>query len=73
MGEEVTLKGWAYSIRKSGKIWFLQLRDGTGIMQCVVTKFDADGESFNVKEVITQESSVMVTGEVKEEIGRAHV
>lgn len=67
VGEEVTLKGWAYSIRKSGKIWFLQLRDGTGIMQCVVTKFDADEESFNVKEVITQESSVMVTGEVKEE------
>jgi len=67
VGEEVTLKGWAYSVRKSGKIWFLQLRDGTGIMQCVVTKFDADEESFNVKEEITQESSVIVTGEVKEE------
>lgn len=67
VGEEVTLKGWAYSVRKSGKIWFLQLRDGTGIMQCVVTKFDADEKSFAVKDEITQESSVIVTGDVKEE------
>lgn len=67
VGKEVTLKGWAYSVRKSGKIWFLQLRDGTGIMQCVVTKFDADETSFAVKDEITQESSVIVTGEVKEE------
>ncbi|MCF7808902.1 MAG: asparagine--tRNA ligase [Candidatus Marinimicrobia bacterium] len=67
IGEEVTLKGWAYNVRKSGKIWFLMLRDGTGIMQCVVTKFDADEDSFNIKDSITQESSVIVTGEVKEE------
>ena len=67
VGQTVTLKGWAYNIRKSGKIWFLLLRDGTGIMQCVVTKFDADEASFELKDVISQESSVMVTGQVKEE------
>jgi len=67
VGETVTLKGWAYNVRKSGKIWFLQLRDGTGIMQCVVTKFDADELSFAIKDEITQESSVIVTGTVKEE------
>ncbi|MBT3253885.1 MAG: asparagine--tRNA ligase [Candidatus Marinimicrobia bacterium] len=67
VGETVTLKGWAYNVRKGGKIWFLLLRDGTGIMQCVVTKFDADEASFDIKTMITQESSVIVTGEVKEE------
>ncbi|MEA3285834.1 MAG: asparagine--tRNA ligase [Candidatus Marinimicrobia bacterium] len=67
VGKSVTLKGWAYSFRKGGKIWFLQLRDGTGIMQCVVTKFDADEASFELKNEITQESSIMVTGEIKVE------
>jgi len=67
VGETVTLKGWAYNVRKGVKIWFLLLRDGTGIMQCVVTKFDADEASFDIKTMITQESSVIVTGEVKEE------
>jgi len=67
VGETVTLKGWAYNVRKGGKIWFLLLRDGTGIMQCVVTKFDAEEASFDIKTLITQESSVIVTGEVKEE------
>lgn len=67
VGQEVTLKGWVYNFRKSGKIWFLLLRDGTGTMQCVVTKFDADEASFDLKEQITQESSVVVTGTVKEE------
>jgi len=66
-GQRVTLKGWTYSIRKSGKIWFLLLRDGTGIMQCVVVPQEADAESFELKEILTQESSVMVTGTVKAE------
>lgn len=62
--EVVTLKGWVYNLRKSGKIWFLLLRDGTGIIQCVVTKHDCDEESFALKDVLTQESSVIVTGQV---------
>jgi len=67
VGETVTLKGWAYNVRKSGKIWFLLLRDGTGVMQCVITKTDADEASFDIKDIITQESSVIVTGLIKEE------
>jgi len=62
--EVVKLKGWVYNLRKSGKIWFLILRDGTGIIQCVVTKNDCDEASFDLKDVLTQESSVMVTGKV---------
>ena len=38
VGEEVTLKGWLYNSRSSGKLVFMQLRDGTGIVQCVVFK-----------------------------------
>ncbi|MCF7802067.1 MAG: asparagine--tRNA ligase [Candidatus Marinimicrobia bacterium] len=63
--EVVTLKGWVYNLRKSGKIWFLLLRDGTGIIQCVVTKHDCDEASFDLKDVLTQESSVIVTGLVR--------
>ncbi|MCF7798100.1 MAG: asparagine--tRNA ligase, partial [Candidatus Marinimicrobia bacterium] len=63
--EVVTLKGWVYNLRKSGKIWFLLLRDGTGIIQCVVTKHDCDETSFELKDVLTQESSVIVTGLVR--------
>lgn len=63
--EVVTLKGWVYNLRKSGKIWFLLLRDGTGIIQCVVTKHDCDETSFDLKDVLTQESSVIVTGLVR--------
>ena len=38
MGKEVTINGWVYSIRNIGKIWFLILRDGTGLLQGVVVK-----------------------------------
>ena len=44
VGEEVTLKGWLYGKRSSGKIHFLQVRDGTGIVQCVASKADAGEE-----------------------------
>ncbi len=64
-GEVVTLKGWVYNLRKSGKIWFLLLRDGTGIIQCVVSKNDCDDASFDLKNILTQESSVIVTGLVR--------
>ena len=49
IGEEVTLKGWLYNSRSSGKLVFLQLRDGTGIVQCVVFKGN-DGRSFRAGE-----------------------
>ena len=45
IGESVTLKGWLYNKRSSGKLVFLQLRDGTGIVQCVVFKPNASRET----------------------------
>lgn len=67
LGQSVTLKGWLYNKRSSGKLVFLQLRDGTGIIQCVVFKGDVNEEIFNLADSLTQESSITVTGVVKED------
>ncbi len=67
VGEEVTLHGWLYNKRSSGKIWFLLLRDGTGLVQCVVVK-NAVGETvFSDCDKLTQESSFQVTGKVRKD------
>jgi asparaginyl-tRNA synthetase len=66
IGEEVTLKGWLYNSRSSGKLVFLQLRDGTGIVQCVVFKGNSE-EVFESAKGLGQESSIIVTGTVKED------
>ncbi len=64
IGNEVTLKGWLYNTRSSGKLVFLQLRDGTGIVQCVV--FTGNNEEvFEKAKALGQESSIIVTGSVK--------
>ena len=67
VGEEVTLQGWAYNMRSSGKLGFIQLRDGSGIIQAVVSKADVSDESWNAVKEITIESAVMVKGIVKED------
>ena len=67
LGKQVVLKGWLYNKRSSGKLVFLQLRDGTGIIQCVVFKGDVKEEIFNLADSLTQESSIEVTGIVKED------
>ncbi|HWP48803.1 MAG TPA: asparagine--tRNA ligase [Candidatus Limnocylindrales bacterium] len=64
-GQEVILKGWLYNKRSSGKLHFLQLRDGTGIIQCVVFKGDVPEEIFNLADKITQESSIIIQGVVR--------
>ncbi len=64
-GKEVTLNGWVYNVRSIGKIWFLILRDGTGMLQCVVVKKDVNEETFKKEDLLTQESSVTVTGIVR--------
>ena len=64
IGHEVTLKGWLYNTRSSGKLVFLQLRDGTGIVQCVVFKGN-DEAVFEKAKALGQESSLIVTGTVK--------
>ncbi len=66
IGQEVTLKGWLYNTRSSGKLVFLQLRDGTGIVQCVVFKGN-DETVFEKAKALGQESSIIVTGTVKED------
>ncbi|MFQ6678587.1 MAG: asparagine--tRNA ligase [Fidelibacterota bacterium] len=67
IGEEVTLHGWVYNKRTIGKVWFLILRDGSGMTQCVVVKGEVADEIFDLGNTLTQESSVSVTGLVKEE------
>jgi asparaginyl-tRNA synthetase len=64
IGEEVTLKGWLYNARSSGKLVFLQLRDGSGIVQCVVFKGN-DEAVFEKAKALGQESSIVVLGSVK--------
>lgn len=66
IGESVTLKGWLYNSRSSGKLVFLQLRDGTGTVQCVVFKGNDEG-LFESAKGVGQESSIIVTGTVKED------
>src|SRR6188474_765798 len=66
IGEQVTLKGWLYNTRSSGKLVFLQLRDGSGIVQCVVFKGN-DEAVFEKAKALGQESSIIVTGTVKED------
>lgn len=66
IGETVTLRGWLYNSRSSGKLVFLQLRDGTGTVQCVVFKGNNE-ELFEVAKGVGQESSIIVTGTVKED------
>ena len=65
--QEVCLKGWLYNKRSSGKLHFLQLRDGTGVIQAVVFKGDVDEETFELGKNITQESSIVVCGKVNED------
>jgi asparaginyl-tRNA synthetase len=66
-GREVLLKGWVYNMRSSGKILFLQLRDGTGIIQCIIERSTIGEEDFELASSLTQESSIELTGTVKED------
>ncbi|MCZ7610954.1 MAG: asparagine--tRNA ligase [Ignavibacterium sp.] len=67
VGQEVTLKGWLFNKRSSGKIKFIILRDGSGYLQCVYFKGNLSPEVFDMADKIGQESSIEVTGKVKEE------
>ena len=67
VGEEVELKGWCYNFRSSGKIFFLQFRDGTGRVQVVYSKADLTEDQWAVLESLRLESSVVVRGLVKED------
>lgn len=64
VGQEVTIGAWLANKRSSGKISFLQLRDGTGFIQGVVVKNEVSDEVFQLAKTITQESSMYITGVV---------
>ncbi len=67
VGEEVEIRGWLYNKRSSGKIHFLILRDGSGLAQAVVARGRVDEETFDLCGRLSQESSVIVRGVVREE------
>jgi asparaginyl-tRNA synthetase len=64
-GRAVTLKGWLANRRSSGKIHFLQVRDGSGFIQAVMSKAAVGGETFERAGHLSQESAVIVTGTVR--------
>ncbi|NJD20682.1 MAG: asparagine--tRNA ligase, partial [Gemmatimonadetes bacterium] len=64
---EVTIRGWLHGRRSSGKLHFLQVRDGTGTIQCVVFKGNVPPEVFREADHLPQETSLAVTGVVKRE------
>src|ERR1043165_4587474 len=66
-GEEVNIKGWLYNMRSSGKLLFPQLRDGTGIVQCVVAKNAIAPEIWDALKPLGQESSLIVNGRGRED------
>ena len=65
VSETVTVSGWLTNHRSSGKIVFLQLRDGSGFVQGVMVKSEVGDEQFEAARQLTQESSIEVTGEVR--------
>ncbi len=67
LGETVEIAGWLYNLRKSGKICFPLLRDGTGVMQCVAVKSALPEETFEALKGLTQESSLIITGRIRAE------
>src|SRR5512143_3788918 len=64
-GQSVTVRGWLYNLRESGKLLFPQFRDGSGVIQGVVPKNAVPPEVFDAIKGLTQESSVIVEGKVR--------
>jgi len=67
VGEEVTIKGWLYNKRSGGKVRFLLIRDGTSTVQCILVADVAGDEVFKSYDSLTQESSLVVSGKVRED------
>jgi asparaginyl-tRNA synthetase len=66
-GETVRICGWLYNLRRSGKICFPLVRDGTGVLQCVAVKNNLPEETFEALKNLTQESSLIVSGKLRAE------
>jgi asparaginyl-tRNA synthetase len=67
IAEEIKISGWLYNKRSSGKVRFLVIRDGTGILQCVMVKGIIQDDVFNLFDTITQETSLHVFGKIKKD------
>lgn len=67
VGEGVEVRGWLYNKRSSGKVHFLLVRDGTGILQCVMGLKDVSEDIFHLADELPQESSLIVYGIVRED------
>src|SRR5881409_3232395 len=67
VGQEVLLRGWLYGKRSSGKLHFLQIRDGSGLIQCVVSRKDVPEAVFAAGDKAPQEASVEVRGKVSKD------
>ncbi len=67
VGREVEIRGWLYHGRSSGSIHFLLVRDGSSLMQCVMAKQEVTAEIFDRAAGLTQESSIVVRGRVRED------
>ena len=67
VGREVTINGWLYNLRSSGKILFPQLRDGTGVVQCVALKNSIAPEVWDALKGLGQESALSIRGTVRED------
>jgi asparaginyl-tRNA synthetase len=67
VGQDVILKGWVYNRTDKGKLVFLLIRDGSGFVQCVAFKGDLTPELFETVSKLPQESSVIITGAVRED------
>ena len=67
VGANIEVRGWLTGSRSSGKIAFLQLRDGSGFVQAVVSRADVGDDTFALARGLTQESAVLVRGEVRED------
>src|SRR5512140_1067697 len=64
-GQPVRLRGWLHNRRSSGKIHFLTVRDGTGFIQCVMSKKQVGDEMFTRADHLSQESAIVVDGTVR--------
>ncbi|MFH0828672.1 MAG: asparagine--tRNA ligase [Candidatus Kerfeldbacteria bacterium] len=66
-GKKIVVRGWAYNVRSSGSIVFLQVRDGSGTIQAVVSKDSVSSDSWRAAKETTIESAVEITGTVKKD------
>lgn len=66
-GQDVEVRGWVYNKRSSGKVRFLLVRDGTGLIQATVFSAEKDSPLFQKFDRLTQESSLIVRGRIRED------